>query len=365
MKKKIIIFHLLNNFTGSPQVLRNVIENLNPDEYEIELYTSLTRGFLSDIQGVHYQSNYYFRSKYKLVTLFSFFFSQFLIFLKILFLNFKDNKPVFYVNTILPFSAILVGKFKRIPVITHVHEYFVTPKILNTFLFYITNNFSTKIIIVSNFLKINHVNSKAETLVIYNALSSNFNKYNILKDRSGSDLSFCVLMLASLRPYKGISDFISLAILNLDINFNLVLSDSQETVDKYFSSIYLPMNLKIFPSQRDVTPFYLEADLVINLSNKNLWIETFGMTILEAMNFGIPVIVPTIGGITELVEDGINGFLIDSNDHNEISAKINLLKNDFYFWKKLSQNSFKISKDFSFEIFKRKINKVILESYYR
>lgn len=42
---------------------------------------------------------------------------------------------------------------------------------------------------------------------------------------------------------------------------------------------------------------------MLNLTNKNQAIETFGMTPLEAMTCGLPVIVPTVGGIAELVID--------------------------------------------------------------
>ena len=51
MNKKIIVFHLLNNFTGSPMVLRNVIELMVRKGYDVELYTSSGDGFLSGISG--------------------------------------------------------------------------------------------------------------------------------------------------------------------------------------------------------------------------------------------------------------------------------------------------------------------------
>ena len=68
------------------------------------------------------------------------------------------------------------------------------------------------------------------------------------------------------------------------------------------------VNLKVYARQKDVVPFYREASVVLNLSNKEQFIETFGLTALEAMVFGLPVIVPTVGGIAEMVEDGVNGW---------------------------------------------------------
>jgi glycosyltransferase involved in cell wall biosynthesis len=42
----------------------------------------------------------------------------------------------------------------------------------------------------------------------------------------------------------------------------------------------------------------------VNLSDKTQFIETFGMTALETMAAGLPVIVPTEGGIAEMLRDG-------------------------------------------------------------
>ena len=61
---------------------------------------------------------------------------------------------------------------------------------------------------------------------------------------------------------------------------------------------------------------------MLNLSIPSLWIETFGMTILEAMAYGIPSIVPNVGGPTELIIDGYNGYCIDVTNVDEIVFSI-------------------------------------------
>ena len=44
------------------------------------------------------------------------------------------------------------------------------------------------------------------------------------------------------------------------------------------------------------------------------WEEPFGLAVLEAMATGTPVITYRRGGMPELVEDGVTGFLVDSED---------------------------------------------------
>lgn len=81
-------------------------------------------------------------------------------------------------------------------------------------------------------------------------------------------------------------------------------------------------NLQIISRQNDVTPFYNEASIVLNLSDRQRFVETFGLTALEAMSAGLPVIVPTEGGIAEMVKDGVNGYKIDVQDLDRIDCMI-------------------------------------------
>ncbi|GHT60112.1 hypothetical protein FACS18945_6250 [Bacteroidia bacterium] len=54
MIKKIVFIHSLNNFSGSPKVLATIVRAL-VGKYEIDLVTSKTQGFLSDIEGIKYR----------------------------------------------------------------------------------------------------------------------------------------------------------------------------------------------------------------------------------------------------------------------------------------------------------------------
>lgn len=51
-------------------------------------------------------------------------------------------------------------------------------------------------------------------------------------------------------------------------------------------------------------------------------VETFGMTILEAMAYGIPAIVLNVGEPMEIVSDGYNGYCIDVSDVDVVSATV-------------------------------------------
>jgi len=52
------------------------------------------------------------------------------------------------------------------------------------------------------------------------------------------------------------------------------------------------------------------------------WEEAFGQVIAEAMAYGKPVIGTAVGGIPEVIEDRVSGFLIPKRDVNGLAEKI-------------------------------------------
>lgn len=107
-------------------------------------------------------------------------------------------------------------------------------------------------------------------------------------------------------------------------------------------------NIKVYSRQSDVDVFYNEASLVLNLSDKTQFIETFGMTALEAMSCGLPVIVPTVGGIAEMVSDGQNGYKIDVQDLEKIKETIETVFSNPDLYHHLAQNARNESQKYSY-----------------
>lgn len=56
--------------------------------------------------------------------------------------------------------------------------------------------------------------------------------------------------------------------------------------------------------------------------------EPFGLTMLEAMSSGKPMIVTNSGGMPEIIRDGINGFVIPVMDFEALASRIIQLLND-------------------------------------
>ncbi|RDH81209.1 MAG: glycosyl transferase [endosymbiont of Galathealinum brachiosum] len=71
-------------------------------------------------------------------------------------------------------------------------------------------------------------------------------------------------------------------------------------------------------SDSDVANYYLSADLVVLPYRK---IYQSGV-LLMAMSYGVPVLASDILGMTEIVQDGNNGFLFVSEDVNNMSMRL-------------------------------------------
>lgn len=57
----------------------------------------------------------------------------------------------------------------------------------------------------------------------------------------------------------------------------------------------------------------------------SIWFETFGMVIIEAFSNGLPVICSRLGGMAEIVEDGITGLHFEAGNAQDLKAKVEYL----------------------------------------
>jgi glycosyltransferase involved in cell wall biosynthesis len=56
--------------------------------------------------------------------------------------------------------------------------------------------------------------------------------------------------------------------------------------------------------------------------------EAFPLSVLEAMSLGKPVIASSVGGVKEIIEDGVSGLLVEPNRPDQITEKILFLFQD-------------------------------------
>lgn len=349
---KFVFVHLFNDRSGSPKVLSQVIRAISQSGRTVEVITSgHADGFLTGLPGTR-RKLFYRRSENKFLTLFFYLIAQVVLFLTCL--RYWRQDVSFYVNTMMPFGAAFAAKLMRKPVVYHVHETSLRPALFKRFLRLAIELTASKVVFVSDYLRRTEGFEKKRQYVIYNALETHFTPI-VAKPQSPL---FTVLMICSMKKYKGIFEFFELAKLLIpqsSVRFTLVLNALQSEIDTYLNGIVIPANIDIFPRQIDVRKFYTEASLLLSLSRPDEWIETFGLTILEGMAYGLPVVVPPIGGPAEIVTDGQEGFLIPCYELQTISNVILQFSSDPELHSQFAHNAQMRANDFRLTIFEKNI----------
>ncbi len=123
-----------------------------------------------------------------------------------------------------------------------------------------------------------------------------------------------------------------------------------------------PQNVKFrhWISQKELAKLYSECKGVIATA-KN---EDFGMTPVEAMASGKPVIAVNEGGYKETILDGKTGYLINNINEYNLAEKIRELSEELKDKKKVlkyKEDCFKRAENFDINVFIKKINKEIMK----
>ena len=347
--KRIVCFHLFNDYSGSPKVLKSVLNGLLKRGVAVDLVTSGRGGVLDELDGMpglRRRSYRYSFSGNAAVTMLRYSMIQIYTFFVALGYAFRKD-TVFYINTLLPAGPALAGRLCGKRVVYHYHENADVKGAFYKTLAWLMQRLATEIVCVSEYQR-SFLKRSDRVTVIPNALPADF-VARLNPDVAAAFERKCVLLLGSLKRYKGTMEFFALAGRLQKYSFVLVLNETKENIDAFIrdNGLAVPGNMMVYPRQEDVAPFYNSSSLVLNLSDKELFIETFGLTALEAMSAGLPVIVPTVGGIAEMVEDGYNGYKADVQDLDKIEKYINNILTDRKLYCSLADNALDFSARFS------------------
>ncbi len=106
----------------------------------------------------------------------------------------------------------------------------------------------------------------------------------------------------------------------------------------------------------DMPSFYAALDVLLVPSH---W-EPMGITEIEAMACGIPVIASDVEGLNEVVEDGVTALLFPAGDAEALAGCIRSMLDDAGMREKLVDNAFQRLPAFSFTGFRKKLDALYL-----
>ncbi|OCA83547.1 MULTISPECIES: N-acetyl-alpha-D-glucosaminyl L-malate synthase BshA [unclassified Bacillus (in: firmicutes)] len=138
-----------------------------------------------------------------------------------------------------------------------------------------------------------------------------------------------VIHVSNFRKVKRVPDIIDTfgAVADKIPSKLLLVGDGPEMsfVSKKIKAMGLQEKIILLGKQENLQELYSISDVCVLMSEK----ESFGLVLLEAMIYGVPCLGTKIGGIPEVIEDGINGYTIELGDIEDASMRLlELLEND-------------------------------------
>ena len=184
-----------------------------------------------------------------------------------------------------------------------------------------------KIICVSNQVKLvlnaYIQGTKNKSVVIKNAIPIDSNFLEIPK-------IYDVLFVGRLEDAKGVDVLIkAIAILKQKFNLQIkvaILGDGSKRVylENLSKQLGVDNEIAFLGVQKDVQSFMASSKIFVLPSR---W-EGLPMVILEAMANRLPIIATPVGGITEIINDGVDGILVEPENPELLADKIYLLLNN-------------------------------------
>lgn len=144
-----------------------------------------------------------------------------------------------------------------------------------------------------------------------------------------------ILAIARVSPPKRTDLFIDIA--RLLPQYNFVWIGNQHNVTEFGE---LPKNCHFLGNIPNAGAFCSRADLLMLTSDY----EGLPMVILEAMSFGKPIIASDVGGVSEIVHNDINGYVL-KNDANIFAERIEHILDNEDTYRLFCKNSHKIFKE--------------------
>ena len=130
-----------------------------------------------------------------------------------------------------------------------------------------------------------------------------------------------VMHVSNFRPVKRIDHVIEVFHrMHKQVPSRLVLiGDGPErgAAERRAADLGLAGRVEFVGEQMDLVPWLSAANLLLLPSAQ----ESFGLAALEAMACGVPVIASRLGGLPEIIEDGVTGFLRDKDDVDGMAAQ--------------------------------------------
>jgi glycosyltransferase involved in cell wall biosynthesis len=163
-----------------------------------------------------------------------------------------------------------------------------------------------------------------------------------LRNKLGITDKRTIIYTGRLSPEKGV-DFLIRGFSKLDKNLNcqmIIIADGPErkSIVQLVDQYQLSKSVILLKGVDEVAD-YLNASNIFVLPSR---FEGLSNSLLEAMACGLPVISTMVGGSIDIIEDGINGLLIDVDNEEQLIQAMTHILNDSTMAATMGRNARKV-----------------------
>ena len=246
-------------------------------------------------------------------------------------------------NTTAVLEGIYIKRKVKLPLIWHVHEIIVKPKVVSDFINILMGSYADKIITVSQAVAC-HVNQspfikESQIQVIYNGVDNAvyhpMQASTVREQFAISQESLVIGMIGRVNAWKGQGDFLEAVTPMLEQNPNAIafLAGSAftgeewrvEELESKIAKSSVASQIKRIEYYEHTAELYNMFD-IFGLPSTNP--DPLPTVVLEAMACGKPVVGYRHGGVCEMVAEGINGLFASPGQAQELSEVILELVSD-------------------------------------
>jgi glycosyltransferase involved in cell wall biosynthesis len=272
---------------------------------------------------------------------------QFVVLIVKLVSFFKKNGKfdLVHTNTIQSqLCASIATKLLGMKLLWHEHN-IQPPGFRRRIITFLANILPDKIIAVSNAVRksyLPYIRHPEKIITVHNGISievlheAKESSTNIRKEFGIPEKMAIVGMMSVLRPWKGHEYFLKAATFVKkeypNVNF-LIVGEEPLVKDKGYKKYLIDLSNQMGISdsviftgfRQDVVGILSQIDILVSAS---VLPDPFPTIILESMALGVPIVATNVGGVVEMIEDEITGYLVPPGDAVEMGGKILRLLNE-------------------------------------
>lgn len=242
----------------------------------------------------------------------------------------KNDIEIVITNTSTIFYASVAAKLCGKKHVLIVHET-ISNSLFRKLSFFINEKLSERIVFVSKACESAHSYSKKSTVLTPSIEKEKFEILSSIK-HVNKNKQLVVSVVGRIYEIKGVDIFIDVAERILQSNSNMVqfriygdIGDNSyyQKLKNRIENSALEKSIKLMGFE-NIFNILTETDVLL-LTSRN---ETGPLVVQEAMSAGIPVVAFNVGNVSEYIDNGSTGYIVDGGDIDAMTKKVSLLLND-------------------------------------